>query len=93
MKQVSGSCDSAAITEALEKRGLRVKKRGKHAIFNVGKLIEYVKEKAPDNRMLSVHHIPRYRKDSHSGVYSHQEENNLIAVLISQTINEVLNTQ
>ncbi len=91
LKEFKGGCDAAAITEALRKRGLKVSKGGRHAVFNVGDLRSYVKKRVPKKRMLDVRHVPRHEEDSHSGVYNYNhEESNFIAVLISQAIKEVL---
>jgi hypothetical protein len=94
LEKISGNCDSAAITNALNNRRLKVKKRGRYALFNVGELVGYIKDKSPDNRELKALHDSSKPTNSHSGIYNFtHEENNMFGVLISQAIKEILKTQ
>lgn len=58
------------------------------AILNVGELREKVLTESPDRRNLEVLHDPNIYDPSHSGIYNLRQDDELIAELILQTVNE-----
>jgi hypothetical protein len=59
------------------------------AVLSVGNIISYVHAQSPDSRVLKISHEPEEKDPSHSGVYGYQYEDQLIADLIAETIQEV----
>ena len=67
---------------------LKLAPRAKFAVLDVGNVIEYVKENGPDNRILSVLHEPNEDDPSHSGIHGYGLEDDWIADLISEVVQE-----
>jgi hypothetical protein len=67
----------------------KVKPSAKMAIINVGEMKLKVHDDTPDQKNLSVKHEPETEDESHSGVYNFLFDEELIPILISQTIKEV----
>ncbi|MCI0559949.1 MAG: hypothetical protein MN733_15770 [Nitrososphaera sp.] len=68
----------------------RVGSQAKIAVLNIGELRDYVFQNSEDNRDLQVLHEPDEPEDpSHSGVHNLRLDDNLIADLIAQTVQEI----
>jgi len=63
--------------------------KAKIAVLNVGKIIDYVCTKSPDARKLRVSHEPEENDPSHSGVYGYGYDDQLIADLIAEAVQEI----
>ena len=72
---------------------LRVGARAKTVVLNVGEVREKVRTESSDVRNLKVLHDPEYTEayddESHSGIYNLRNDDELIAELILETIQEV----
>ncbi len=69
---------------------LTVGAKAKIAILNVGNVRHKVRAESPDNRELKVLHNPGTLEgyQSHSGIYNLKQDDELIAELITQVVNE-----
>jgi len=67
---------------------LVVKHTAQLAVLNVGKMREHVKRESPDGRNLDVQHIPSINDPSHSGIFNVKPDQELIAELILETVQE-----
>lgn len=63
--------------------------KAKIAVLNVGKIIDYVRTKSPDARKLRVSHEPEEMDPSHSGVYGYGYDDQIIADLIAEVVQEI----
>lgn len=61
----------------------------KFAVLNVGNVINYVRENGPDNRVLSVLHEPEEDDPSHSGIHGYGFEDDWVADLIAEVVQEI----
>jgi hypothetical protein len=61
----------------------------KFAVLNVRTVINYVRENGPDNRVLSVLHEPEEDDPSHSGIYGYGFEDDWVADLIAEVVQEI----
>jgi hypothetical protein len=75
------------IREIYSKR-FTVKPLAKITVLNVGKVRKEVRKKSPDGRNLEVLHEPLEDDPSHSGIYNLKPDNELIAELILETIQD-----
>jgi hypothetical protein len=63
---------------------------GRLAVLHLQTMIDHVQSSTPDARRLTAHHEPILPYDpSHSGVYGYTADDQLIADLIAQTVQEV----
>jgi len=62
--------------------------RAKIAVLSVGEILEYVLTQSPDSRELNVLHEPEETDPSHSGISGFQHDDDLIADLIVDVIQE-----
>ena len=67
---------------------LNLTPRAKFAVLNVGNVINYVRENGPDNRALSVFHEPEEDDPSHSGIHGYGFEDDWVADLIAEVVQE-----
>ena len=79
--------------EIAELRNILNKKRhigaqAKIAILNVGEVRNHVSTSSPDQRNLQILHEPENGDPSHSGIHNLRLDDNLIADLIAQVIQE-----
>ena len=72
---------------------LSVGARARIAILNVGEVRNHVLDESPDRRNLEVLHDPQSEDPSHSGIYNLREEDELIAELILETVQETYNAR
>jgi hypothetical protein len=63
--------------------------KAKIAILNIGEIIKYVRSNSLDSRKLSILHEPENNDPSHSGIYGYGYDDQLIADLIAETIQEI----
>lgn len=75
------------LREVLSTR-LKLRRKEKIAILNVGQMCGNVEANTRDNRKLEVKHEPRKNDDPHSGIYNVIEDYEVIGELIRQTILE-----
>lgn len=67
---------------------LRLRVRGRIAVLNVGKLCEFVRRETPNSKNIRVLHEPEEDDPSHSGIYGLEDDNNLIAELMVEVIQD-----
>jgi len=67
---------------------LRLGANAKIAVHNVGELIDHVLSQSPDERRLRVLHQPEEQDPSHSGVFGLTSEDDLVADLLAEAIQE-----
>jgi hypothetical protein len=78
------------IRQHLTNKGMRLPVNGRLAMFHLQTMIDHVQSNTPDARRLTAHHEPILPYDpSHSGVYGYTVDDQLIADLIAQTVQEV----
>ncbi|MCI0558233.1 MAG: hypothetical protein MN733_07035 [Nitrososphaera sp.] len=58
------------------------------ALLNVRELLQYVSTESPDRRNLQVRHEPEPDDPSHSGIFNLATDDDLIADLIAQVVQE-----
>ena len=68
---------------------LKLGTAAKIAVLNVGKIVNYVCSQSPDQRKLRVLHNPEENDPSHSGIYGYHYEDQLVADLIAEVIQEI----
>ncbi|MDP2645946.1 MAG: hypothetical protein Q8P24_13485 [Desulfobacterales bacterium] len=61
----------------------------KLAVLNVEEMVNFVRTQSPDARKLRVLHEPEENDPSHSGIYGFGHDDNLIADLIAETVQEL----
>lgn len=86
-------CESheVAISElrrVFERKNYSLRRRARFAILRVGKILDYVKTETNDVHILKVLHEPNDIDLSHSGIYGMEEENQLIAELLCEIIED-----
>ena len=69
-------------------RKLEVKSSAKIAVLNVGTVCKKVLTGSPDRRLIKALHDPELEDPSHSGIYDLKEDDELIAELILESVNE-----
>ena len=78
----------AQLTQVRQNIRLNLAPRAKFAVLNVGNVINYVRENGPDNRALSVFHEPEEDDPSHSGIHGYGFEDDWVADLIAEVVQE-----
>ena len=80
---------------ALRRRGFELRPSARLAVLNVGEMVDYVRQEAPDHRLLTVSHQPRRADDPHSGIFdtNHTDAELLIAALIAERVSQVYHAQ
>ncbi len=68
---------------------LKVRGNARIAVLNSGEVRHTVKTESPDSRNLKILHDPLCGDPSHSGIYNLREDDELIAELILQTVQEI----
>src|SRR5690606_21147980 len=81
------------IRQHLTDKGMNLPANGCLAVLHVQTVIDHVRSRASDARVLAVHHEPERLDPSHSGVYGYTAEDQLIADLIAQVVQEVHKAQ
>ncbi len=79
----------AQITQVRQVIRLNLGAKAKFAVLNVAKVVDYVKENGPDNRVLAVLHEPEEDDPSHSGIHGYRLEDDWVADLIAEVIEEI----
>lgn len=79
----------AQITQVRQVIRLKLGAKAKFAVLNVAKVVDYVKENGPDNRVLAVLHEPEEDNPSHSGIHGYRPEDDWVADLIAEVIEEI----
>jgi hypothetical protein len=78
------------IRQHLISKGMTLPANGRLAVLHLQTVIDYVRSSAPDSRRLTAHHEPELPHDpSHSGIYGYTENDDMIADLIAQVVQEV----
>ncbi len=67
---------------------LAVSANAQIAVLNVGTLRNSIETESLDNRVLEVLHNPSSNDESHSGIYNYKSDDELIAELMLETIEE-----
>ena len=74
-------------------RTLKVRASSKIAVINVGEVREKVLAESLDRPNLEVLHDPQVDDPSHSGIYNLQQNDELIAELILETVREIFSAR
>ena len=75
--------------QSLYRKKITVRAGARIAILNVGVVKTKVQRESPDGRLLRVLHDPEEPDDpSHSGIYELRPDNELVAELIAQVVQE-----
>jgi hypothetical protein len=78
------------IRQHLTNKGMNLPTNGFLAVLHLQTVIDYVRSSAPDAQTLAAHHEPILPSDpSHSGIYGYTADDQLIADLIAQVVQEV----
>jgi hypothetical protein len=75
------------LTEIRRHITLTLAATGKFAILNVGKALQHVRTHS-DKRNVAILHEPIPEDDSHSGIHGYSHEDDLVADLIAEVIQE-----
>jgi hypothetical protein len=91
----SARADQLAIVRRhLTDKGMTLPASGRLAVLHLQTVIDHVRSRSLDARTLTVHHEPILPADpSHSGIYGYTANDDLIADLIAQTVQEVHNAR
>ena len=80
----------AIIRLHLTSKGMTLPASGGLAVLHLQTMIDHVRSQAPDARTLAAHHEPILPYDSsHAGIYGYTADDQLIADLIAQVVQEV----
>jgi hypothetical protein len=80
----------ATIRQHLTSKGMTLPASGGLAVLHLQTMIDHVRAQAPDARTLAAHHEPILPYDpSHAGIYGYVADDQLIADLIAQVVQEV----
>ena len=80
----------AIIRQHLANKGMTLPASGGLAVLHLQSVIDHVRSQAPDARTLAAHHEPILPPDpSHAGIYGYTVDDQLIADLIAQVVQEV----
>jgi hypothetical protein len=91
LKSSSRENEIAELQNIYSKKFNKVEVRAQIAILNVGEVREKALTESPDRRNLKVLHDPQYgtvNDPSHSGIYNLKHDDELIAELILETVQE-----
>lgn len=78
------------IRQHLTNKGMKLRSTARLAVLHLQTLIDHVRSSTPDARTLAAHHEPIPPCDpSHSGIYGYTADDDLIADLIAEAIQEV----
>jgi hypothetical protein len=77
------------IRQHLTNKGRKLPTNGYLAVLHLQTVIDHVRSSAPDARMLTAHHEPEPCDPTHSGIYGYTADDQLIADLIAQVVQEV----
>ena len=78
------------IRQHLTNKDIKLTANGRLAVLHLQAVIDHVRLNAPDARTLVAHHEPILPHDpSHSGIYGYTANDQLIADLIAQVVQEV----
>jgi len=76
------------IRKVLASKMNKIGANAKIAALNIGQMRDYVRTHSPDSRNLPVLHDPLVDDPSHSGIYNLREDDDLIATLIAEVVQE-----
>lgn len=80
----------AAIRRHLTDKGRTLTTHGRLAVLHLQTVIDHVRLRSPDARTITAHHEPELPFDpSHAGVYGYTSDDDAIADLIAQVVEEV----
>lgn len=86
----SRTAQLATIRQYLANKGMTLPASGRLAVLHIRTMIGHVHSEAPDARTLAVRHEPELPPDpSHAGIYGYGADDDLIADLIAQVVQEV----
>jgi hypothetical protein len=78
------------VRQHLTNKGMTLPPSGRLAVLHIQTVIDHVRASTPDARTLAAHHEPDLPSDpSHSGIYGYSVDDDLIADLIAQAVQEV----
>jgi hypothetical protein len=78
------------IRQHLTNKHMKLTANGRLAVLHLQTVIDHVRSSSPDARTLAAHHEPILPCDpSHSGIYGYTADDQLIADLIAEVVQEV----
>jgi hypothetical protein len=85
------------IRQHLTDKGMTLKASARLAVLHLQTVIDYVRSGTPDARTLAAHYEPQLPPDppdpSHSGIYGYTADEQAIADLIAQVVEEIHNAK
>jgi hypothetical protein len=79
----------ATVRRHLADKGMNLSANARLAVLHLHTVIEHVRSWSPDARVITAHHEPEPLDPSHSGLYGYTADDQLIADLIAQVVEEV----
>lgn len=80
----------AVVRRHLADKGMRLTANGRLAVLHLQTVIDHVRLCSPDARTITAHHEPELPLDpSHSGIYGYTLDDEPIADLIAEVVEEV----
>ena len=79
----------AIIRQHLTDKGRKLTAHGRLAVLHLQTVFDYVRSSSPDARTLAAHYERMPSDPSHSGIYGYTADDDLIADLIAQVVQEV----
>lgn len=82
------------IRQHLTNKDMKLSANARLAVLHLQTVIDHVRSSTPDARALTAHHEPILPSDpSHSGIYGYTADDDLVADLIAQVVQEVHNAR
>jgi hypothetical protein len=79
----------AAVRRHLIDKGMKLTTNGRLAVLHLQTVIDHVRSRSLDGRSITAHHEPEPLDPSHTGLYGYTGDDQLIADLIAQVVEEV----
>jgi hypothetical protein len=77
------------VRQNLTDKGRKLSANGRLAVLRLETVIDHVRSSTPDARTITAHHEPERADPTHSGIYGYTADDQLIADLIAQVVQEV----
>ncbi len=79
----------AIVRQHLTSKGMKLTTNGRLAVLHLQTVIDHVRAWSPDGRSITAHHEPEPPDPSHAGLYGYTADDQLVADLIAQVVEEV----
>ncbi len=87
--EFSGHADrQSQLTQVRQETRLTLKRSAKFAVLNIGHMLCHVHSSESHDRTLTVKHKPENGEPAHSGVYGYTHEDDMVAELIAEVVEE-----